>query len=460
MDMQSKGFVWRNDFLTSIKPLLYTSKLIGLTPFNYRDYCVSKKRKIDTYITTSPWWIVHSLVILLGLSCAFIPHLKFKITHIHVHYSFSFVIFDVIGFVFLFLASIVSLIQQAIISREKIKASLLTIVRIDTHLLRICYEDVYKKTNIILVSQLVISSAYFLILFSFDFVTYRKSFGWFHCFIRYVINVLDVVMSLQFVNVIFLIGHRFRMLNCELKNTVKAFPFYASESISGIAPNYNISLIELDPKNKIRREKRTSKMAPDGIITHTNFFTNHWIDRHVRNKSVLNVRTLRRIHLLLHSVITTVNSSFGIQIMLTIISSATATTLNIHASIVLLTKDLGAIVKDTMSKVLTLNLAWAIPAIIRVIVITASCEVSRKEARHTTVLVQKLLLHRRLDPELLAELQLFSQQLLHIDTNFTASGFFTLDFSFLYSIIGSIATFLVFLTQVWESYGLHTYMST
>jgi hypothetical protein len=146
--------------------------------------------------------------------------------------------------------------------------------------------------------------------------------------------------------------------------------------------------------------------------------------------------------------------------MLTIIGSATATTLNIHTTIVLLTKDLGAIVKDTMSKALTLNLAWAIPAIIRVIVITASCEVSRKEARYTTVLVQKLLLHRRLDPEILAELQLFSQQLLHIDTNFTASGFFTLDFSFLYSTIGSIATFLVFLTQVWESYGLHTHIST
>jgi hypothetical protein len=146
--------------------------------------------------------------------------------------------------------------------------------------------------------------------------------------------------------------------------------------------------------------------------------------------------------------------------MLTIISSATATTLNIHTSIVLLTKDLGTIVKDTMSKILTLNLAWTIPAILRVIVITASCEVSRREARRTDVLVQELLLHRQLDPEVLTELQLFSQQLLHIDTNFTASGFFTLDFTFLYSIIGSIATFLVFLTQVWESYRLQTHITT
>jgi hypothetical protein len=146
--------------------------------------------------------------------------------------------------------------------------------------------------------------------------------------------------------------------------------------------------------------------------------------------------------------------------MLTIISSATATTLNIHTSIVLLTKDLGTFVKDTMSTLLTLNLAWAIPAVLKVIVITASCEVSKNEARRTTVFVQELLLHRQLDPEVLTELQLFSQQLLHIDTNFTASGFFTLDFSFLYSTLGSIATFLVFLTQVWESYGLRSHLNT
>jgi hypothetical protein len=458
--MQNKIFIRRNNFLASIQPLLFTSKLIGLTPFNYPSWCTGGNREGDTYITTPPWGIAHSVAILFGLSCAFIPHLKFKITHMHVHYSFSFVIFDVVGFVFLFLASMVSLLQQPILSRDKIRASLLTIVRIDTHLLRTCYEEVYKKTNIILMSQLIVSFVYFLILFSFDFVTYRKSFGWIHCFIRYVINVFDVVMSLQFVNFVFLIGHRFKMLNCELKSTIKTSPVYENECISGIEPNCNISVIDLEPTNTVRRQKITSKMKADGVIAHTGLFTHHWLDRRIRRRGVCDIRILRRIHLLLHSVITTVNCSFGIQIMLTVISSATAITLNIHTSIVLLTKDLGTVVKDTMTTGLTLNLAWAIPAIIRVIVITASCEMSRKEARNTTVLVQELLLHRRLDPEVLEELQLFSQQLLHVDTNFTASGFFTLDFSFLYSIIGSIATFLVFLTQVWESYGLHTYMST
>lgn len=455
--MQSKGQVRKTDFLSAIKPLLYVSKLIGIAPFRYLYPCAGNNSRDNTYIETSLCGILHSSVLILGLSCAFIPHIKFKITHIHVHYSYSFVIFDVVGSIFLFLASVVSLLQQAVLCREELKASLLTVVHIDSHLLRKSYASVYKKTNIILVLQLVISFAYLLTLFSFDFITLGEAFGWFHCFIRYVINIVDVVMSLQFVNFIFLIGHRFTVLNMELNHTITANPIHIEKYASDNEHKYSASVVELDFENAIRRETGISKMLPDGNVTDTHIFTNLWLRRHLRNQRVLNIRTLRRIHLLLHSIITTVNNSFGIQIMLTIISSATATTLNIHTSIVVLTKDLDTSVKDTMSTFLALNFAWTVPAILRLIVITASCEMSKKEAGRTAVLVQKLLLHRHLDPDVVEELQLFSQQLLHVNTNFTASGFFTLDFGFLYSTLGSVATFLVFLTQVWESYGQYSH---
>jgi hypothetical protein len=243
----------------------------------------------------------------------------------------------------------------------------------------------------------------------------------------------------------------------ELNHTITANPIHIEKYASDNEHKYSASVVELDFENAIRRETGISKMLPDGNVTDTHIFTNLWLRRHLRNQRVLNIRTLRRIHLLLHSIITTVNNSFGIQIMLTIISSATATTLNIHTSIVVLTKDLDTSVKDTMSTFLALNFAWTVPAILRLIVITASCEMSKKEAGRTAVLVQKLLLHRHLDPDVVEELQLFSQQLLHVNTNFTASGFFTLDFGFLYSTLGSVATFLVFLTQVWESYGQYSH---
>jgi len=141
----------------------------------------------------------------------------------------------------------------------------------------------------------------------------------------------------------------------------------------------------------------------------------------------------------------TVNKSFGVQIMLKIMRSATATALNIHTSIVSVTR-----VKDNMSRLLILSLAWRRPAVRWLIIIAASCEMSKIEDGRTAVLLQKNLLRRNVDTGILTELQLFSQQLPHVNTNFTASRFFALGFSFLYTTLGSIATFLVFLTQVWK----------
>jgi hypothetical protein len=254
-----------------------------------------------------------------------------------------------------------------------------------------------------------------------------------------------------------MIGHRFRVLNSELNSTVTASSIRVHDYTSYPDGADSVSFIEVGFDDTVGRKKMATRVVPAASTTNTQIFTNHWLKRRLRNQGVCNIRTLRRIYLLLHSVISTVNNSFGVQIMLTIISSATATTLNIHTVIVFLTKDLGTSVKDNMNKLLMLNLASTIPGVLKLIIITASCELSKKEAGRTAVLVHKLLLHRNVDPDILTELQLFSQQLLHINTNFTASGFFVLDFSFLYSTLGSIATFLVFLTQVWESYGHHTH---
>ena len=456
--MQNTEFI-RTDFLASIRPLLYASKLFGLTPFDFPYRCGGTSSSNKVYTATSPWNIAHSLVLILGLSCVFIPHLKFTVKHIHGDYSFSFISFEAVGRVLMFLASIVSLLQQAIFCREELKVSLLTIVRIDTHLLRKSYSGVYRKTKIILTLQLVISFTYFLTVSSFDFITVTKKYEWFHCLLMYFINAIDTVMNLQFVNFIFLIGHRFKVLNSELDSTITTSSACVNDCTSYNDGTYSVSVVEVGFDDPVGREKMAAEMVPTGNVTNTQIFTNHWLKRRLRNQGVCNIRTLRRIYMLLHSVIATVNSSFGVQIMLTTISSATITTLNIHTSIVFLTKNLGKSVKDNISKLLILNFAWTIPAVLRLITITASCEMSKNEAGRTAVLVQKLLLRRNVDTDILTELQLFSQQLLHVNTNFTASGFFALDLSFLYSILGSMATFLVFLTQVWESYVHHTHTS-
>jgi hypothetical protein len=51
------------------------------------------------------------------------------------------------------------------------------------------------------------------------------------------------------------------------------------------------------------------------------------------------------------------------------------------------------------------------------------------------------------DHNTMAELQLFSQQLLHCKMNFTAFGFLKLDYSLLLTIVGGFITFMVTVIQ-------------
>ncbi|XP_069698463.1 putative gustatory receptor 28a [Periplaneta americana] len=68
------------------------------------------------------------------------------------------------------------------------------------------------------------------------------------------------------------------------------------------------------------------------------------------------------------------------------------------------------------------------------------------QANRTAILVHKLLAKIR-DSDIREELRLFSLQLLHRKVQFTACGFFPLDFTLLYSIVGAVTTYLVILIQ-------------
>jgi len=115
LDMQNTGFM-RMDFLASVRPLRYASNLTGLTPFDFSYRCGGKTSSNKVYTVTSPWNITHSLVLKLGLSCVFAPCLKFINTHIHGNYSISFVSFEVVSWVLLFIANSVTLSVSYIVS--------------------------------------------------------------------------------------------------------------------------------------------------------------------------------------------------------------------------------------------------------------------------------------------------------------------------------------------------------
>jgi gustatory receptor len=82
-----------------------------------------------------------------------------------------------------------------------------------------------------------------------------------------------------------------------------------------------------------------------------------------------------------------------------------------------------------------------------VLLVNVFCNFACSEAAVTTTLVNKFLLTRSLHSDAMGELGQFSQQLLHSKLQFTAFGFFSLNFTFIYGFVGGAATYIMILLQ-------------
>jgi hypothetical protein len=80
--------------------------------------------------------------------------------------------------------------------------------------------------------------------------------------------------------------------------------------------------------------------------------------------------------------------------------------------------------------------------------ITATCNAASEEANRSVIPLQKLLLLPELQPATAAEIQLFLQQVRDRKPKVTAWDVFIINYGFLVSTAGAVATFLVILVQI------------
>jgi hypothetical protein len=150
-------------------------------------------------------------------------------------------------------------------------------------------------------------------------------------------------------------------------------------------------------------------------------------------KRSVKITALREVHFILCDASELTNSIFQVQILVGFIEIFVEITLCLYFSLTyvtgLFTCELYSSSKWNMPGVL---LVWAIINLSKLIAVTTSCRGASEQANHAAVLVHKLLVVQALYPEARAELQLFSEQLLHQKVRFNACGFFPIDFTLVY----------------------------
>jgi hypothetical protein len=175
-------------------------------------------------------------------------------------------------------------------------------------------------------------------------------------------------------------------------------------------------------------------------------FTNISIQNSWLHKEKLLLRALRIILDVLCDISSSVNSMYGLQIMLCIVSAFIEMTTNLNYAIIEL-KEIEITIVRLYVRV-GIQIIWSVMEFLKLIWITAACSAAFGEANRSVTLLQKVLLQPELASATEAEFHLFLQQIRDRTPKFTAWEVFTINYSLLGSIVVSIVSYLVILVQM------------
>jgi hypothetical protein len=256
----------------------------------------------------------------------------------------------------------------------------------------------------------------------------------------------------QFVYAVLLVKHRFRVLNEDL---LMVFDIENEPILD------DMQLVEYISQEASKTELEEKTFCQEPLHQTSTFEGLKYLDSKHRHSVQINalsdsedwkksvkITTLREVHFILCDASELTNSIFQVQILVGFIEIFVEITLCLYASLTYVTGLFTCqLYSPSKWNMLGAFLVWATLNLFKLIAVTASCHGASEQANHTAVLVHKLLVGLSLYPETTAELQLFSQQLLHRKVRFSACGFFPIDFTLLYSMAGSVTTYLIILLQ-------------
>ena len=438
--------VKKPDIFSSIIPMYYLSKLMGLAPLSLA-YTHDKQGRDMVTLKTSVPAVLYTVLWITGIAAAELFVLTFGR-----FYTLPFgteQTKEVLTSEFLVsgITCVTSLSIGLTRIRKEIDSLLYKISVIDT--LLGTKTDILRSNVIYMWIQVTLLAFVLFIVYANDFVSMYSDFiiGLWAIAI-YVWNFIRNVTIMQYVNLISLLKQKFKILNSYLGSDENSTQHRTDNNLWEMLlqtprfeneDNWKDDALQMEAFYHALNRRNISNITMQGS---TNFcIQNSWL-----HKEKLRCRALRIIWDVLCDISSSVNSMYGLQILLCMVSAFIEITTNLSYTIIELR------VKDSTNvkhyhEVVTPAI-WALMQLLLMFWIAASCSAACGEANRSITLLQKLLLLPELHPATAAEIQLFLQQTRDRKPKFTAWDFFTITHSVLGSTVGAIITLLVILVQM------------
>jgi len=433
VDMQ--GFFHEKNFVSSIRPLFYVSRVLGLAPFSFNSNFAVKE--IGTF------WLLYTVVTLITvLSCSIICVVQ------RVKQSGLLVAIVVNEFLMMFLGGLAAFSSNLIsITRNSVKSRniVFKVIKIDKELLNDS-STTYTKTIIFTLIQVILVYSYATVLFTYDtlvWTTAVKKVSVWYCITGYPHRFVNLQTVVEFCDLVLLLISRLKSLNSRLSLILRCSNETDANAFVFTTASCHLFTTSFVRENAVLvSEINREKLVP--VIDSSQSVNRHRPLRFELSQQ-RNIRSARELYDDLCDISVLINSMYGFQILLELGVTTAELTLTWYLMVATI-QGIHAVEADTSGRFICLMTPWLLLYAFKLISITAPCQSVTNEVQKTVMLVQKLLL-AEFDQNTMSELQLFSQQLLHRKMNFTAFGFLKLDYSLLLTIIGGVITYVVIVMQ-------------
>jgi hypothetical protein len=345
-----------------------------------------------------------------------------------------------LGVLTAFSSILICITRNGVKSREII----FKVIKIDEALL-FDSNKTYMKMFIFTLIQVIFVYSYAAVLFTYDTLVWTKAVRnvsvWY--FISgYPHRLVNFEVVVEFCDLVLLLITRLKSLNSKLRFILSSHyePYTDAFVFSNAECPFSVSNVK-ENKMPVLEFKR-NKISPFVESPHS---TNHLRGSRFEISQQRNIRIARELYDDLCDICVLINSMYGFQLLLELGVATVELTLSSYLMLATI-RGTHVVEAEAVGKFICLMTAWLLLYAFKLISITAPCHSASTEAEKTVVLVQKLLLSG-FEQNTKAELQLFSQQLLHRKIIFTAFGFLKLDYSLLLTVIGGVITYVVIAMQ-------------
>jgi gustatory receptor len=412
---------------------------MGLAPFSYSNkVSVYTKQNKSTKGLRSPNVLWSFFVFLIQLT-GFMALMLWNILYDYRKYTLSAMVPDALSILTKYSTCFASVIG-AVFNRRKIEILMVNFSAIDQILLQENCHRIYRRTRRILLLELSLFIFLLIGFYCYHVYVWTDGTSYIYFIAKDLANLSNVIMVIQYINITQILRHRFRNLNQQLATCCDSKPRISDHSIIKFRSGKNYLHIRTTQtantaNNLTDTPKTQNYILPDISVPISN----------IGPDEVSRIHTLRQTYSDLYDITESINGIYGYQITLELAYDFVTFISCLYYSTELTSnvKKIG----DLNLLRATSSLCWVMQTLVRILSITASCFAAGEEARRTVTVVHKLLLRQTILPDTSTELQLFSMQLLSNKVEFSAGGFFPVNLSLAYSMVGAATTYIIILFQ-------------